>query len=209
MYCGCTDDLSDEHIIPLGLGASWILEKASCKRHRDVTSAFELDILRNLWGPLRAAINLKSRRGYKGRRYPITITGQDGRTSTVAIDPAKFGAPMHYVMMPYPRYLSGEKSDRDLSIHGRVCHFLPDHERFKDNLKKEFNPKKVDVTITFQPVAFAQLLAKIAYGFVVARYGLEGIKTCYILDAIETGHDIGPMGRLSGERGGYRWGRRP
>jgi len=32
IYCGSTEALSDEHIIPLGLNGAWILEQASCKR---------------------------------------------------------------------------------------------------------------------------------------------------------------------------------
>jgi len=129
--------------------------------------------------------------GHKGKSYPITITQQDGRVKTVDIDPAKFGAPMHYLMLPCPRYLSGETNDKDFTFHGKVTHVLPSLERFKDELKKAFNPKKVDITINFRPVAFAQLLAKIAYGFAIGKYGLGGIKTCYLLDAIETGSGIG------------------
>lgn len=191
IYCGSNDELSDEHIVPYGLGAEWVLKEASCKKHRDITSKFELEILRGLWGPIRAATNVQSRRGHKGKRYPVTITQQDGRIATVHIDPAKFGAPMHYLMLPCPRYLSGEASDGDLSVHGRVTHVLPDPEKFKDELRKAFNPKKVDITTNFRPVAFAQLLAKIGYGFAVGKYGLEGMKTCYLLDAIDTGVDIG------------------
>lgn len=191
IYCGSTDELSEEHVVPYGLGAGWVLEKASCKKHRDITSKFELEILRKLWGPIRAAINIQSRRGHKNKLYPVTITQQDGRTVTVHIDPAKFGAPMHYLMLPYPRYLTDETGDRDFSFHGRVTHVLPDPEKFKDELRKAFNPRKVEITTNFRPVAFAQMLAKIGYGFAVGKYGLEGIKTRYLINAIDTGVDIG------------------
>lgn len=30
IYCGGTGALSDEHIIPFGLGGRWVLPKASC-----------------------------------------------------------------------------------------------------------------------------------------------------------------------------------
>ena len=30
LYCGADGTLSDEHIIPLGLGGRWVLPKSSC-----------------------------------------------------------------------------------------------------------------------------------------------------------------------------------
>ena len=191
IYCGSTEDLSEEHIVPYGLGAEWVLEKASCRKHRDITSKFEMEILRKLWGPVRAAMNIQSRRGHEGKSYPVNIIQQNGETATVHLDAAKFGAPMHYLMLPCPRYLSGEISDEDLSFHGRVTHILPDPERFRNEMRRAFNPKRVDITISFRPVAFAQLLAKIAYGFAIGHYGIEGIETCYLLNAIDTGAGIG------------------
>jgi hypothetical protein len=105
IYCDSTNGLSEEHIIPFGLGADWILKDASCERHRKITSRFELDVLRNLCGPLRAALNVRSRRGHENRRYPVTITHQDDTVETVEIDPRRFAAPMHYIALPVPRSL--------------------------------------------------------------------------------------------------------
>jgi hypothetical protein len=85
IYCASTDDLSDEHIIPYGLGAQWQLGKASCRKHRDITSKFELDVQRNLWGPIRAAMQMPSRRGHEDKRVEITLKRKGGLTELIKI----------------------------------------------------------------------------------------------------------------------------
>ena len=51
IYCGATDAaLSDEHVVPYGLGGSHVLRKASCCRCAAITSKFERKVMRELWG---------------------------------------------------------------------------------------------------------------------------------------------------------------
>jgi hypothetical protein len=191
IYCGSTDDLSDEHIIPYGLGATWVLRKASCKRHRDITSKFELDVQRNLWGLIRAAIGTPSRKGHAGKLLKVMLKTEAGLETDVDLDPALVGAPIEFIRLPLPRYLSGIKQTGSLSVIGNVMHYFPDPERFRRELRAQYGPGQVSFSTTFQPVAFAQMLAKIALGFTIARFGLEGIKKCYIIPAIDDGTGIG------------------
>jgi hypothetical protein len=190
IYCGCAEGLSKEHIVPYGLGASWLLLKASCPRHRDITSKFELNVLRNLWGPVRAAIGMQSRHGHSSKRFPLVVR-RNGSEEIVQIDPARFGAPLMFPQFEAPRYLSGRIDAADLSTNGYVTHILPSPERFKAEIKKEYSPKEIDFSITFQPVAFAQMLAKLAFGFAIARHGLAAIEGPYMIEALETGKQIG------------------
>jgi len=190
IYCDSTDELSKEHIVPYGLGASWLLLKASCRRHRDITSKFELDVLRNLWGPVRAAIGMQSRHGHSSKRFPLVVRRSEAN-ETVQIDPARFGAPLMFPRFEAPRYLSGRIDAGDLSVNGYVTHILPNPERFYAEIKKEYSPKQIDLTVRFRPVAFAQTLAKLAFGLVIARHGLGAIEQPYIIEALETGKQIG------------------
>lgn len=163
IYCGCTEGLSKEHIAPYGLGASWLLLKASCRRHRDITCRFELDVLRNLWGPVRAAIGIQSRHGHSSKRFQLLVK-RNGAEERVRIDPARFGAPLMFPRFEAPRYVRGRIDAKDLSTNGYVTHILPSPERFYAEIKKEYSTKQIDFSVTFQPVAFAQMLAKLAFG---------------------------------------------
>ena len=62
VYCDSTSDLSDEHVVPLGLGGTWILEDASCAHCRDTTSKVELRVLREHFLALRTVAEMPTRR---------------------------------------------------------------------------------------------------------------------------------------------------
>ena len=45
IYCDCTEDLTNEHIIAKGLGGRWTLPLSSCKKCAAITGKFEGDVL--------------------------------------------------------------------------------------------------------------------------------------------------------------------
>jgi hypothetical protein len=57
-----TDDLSKEHVLPLGLSGGVVLTKASCGDCRDITSAFERTCLQHNFGMIRAHQEMPTRR---------------------------------------------------------------------------------------------------------------------------------------------------
>lgn len=59
IYCSGTDNLTREHIVPFGLNRNAVLPAASCARCRQITSAFEFQVLR---GPMRAVRLLRKLR---------------------------------------------------------------------------------------------------------------------------------------------------
>ena len=59
IYCSGTDNLTREHIVPFGLHGNAVLPAASCARCRQITSAFEFQVLR---GPMRAVRLLRKLR---------------------------------------------------------------------------------------------------------------------------------------------------
>ena len=50
IYCGSTNELSNEHIVPYALEGVHVLKDSSCKSCADLTKKFELDVARKLWG---------------------------------------------------------------------------------------------------------------------------------------------------------------
>jgi C4-type Zn-finger protein len=61
IYCNSTENLSDEHVVPYGLGGTLILYKASCSNCARETSKFERRLLRGHWWPYRQFLGLRSR----------------------------------------------------------------------------------------------------------------------------------------------------
>jgi hypothetical protein len=63
IYCNSpSNSLTDEHIIPLGLGGTNILKRSSCLDCNKVTSKFEYFILRGHWLGIRKMLNTGTRR---------------------------------------------------------------------------------------------------------------------------------------------------
>ncbi|RUL68413.1 HNH endonuclease [Dyella choica] len=63
IYCGRSGlRLTDEHILPYFIGGQHVIEEASCDDCAKITTKFELDVGRELWGDARIAFNAPSRR---------------------------------------------------------------------------------------------------------------------------------------------------
>ncbi|MHC1724515.1 MAG: HNH endonuclease [Syntrophobacteraceae bacterium] len=74
IYCGSTAGLSNEHIIPLGLGGRLVLPKASCAKCGEATSKIERTCLRTMYGALRLLYDLPTRRkGNRPKTLPLKV----------------------------------------------------------------------------------------------------------------------------------------
>jgi hypothetical protein len=182
IYCGSIADLSREHIVPLGLGGRWLLLKASCRRCGAITSQFEQNVLRNLWGPARAALNLPTRRNHK-TTYPIEMES-NGIFESKEIDAKTFGFPLVFPHFEGPAYLSGKANVGRIAPTGHTVHVLPSMQHFAYSIRARFKPRKIQHKTTYRPIDFAKFLAKIAYGFTVLQLGLDSVDEVYVLEAI-------------------------
>jgi HNH endonuclease len=73
IYCGEKKCLSDEHIIPYGLGGSIVLKKASCNSCAKITSNIELRLLRGQWWPYRKLLGIQTRSGNYPKYRPAHL----------------------------------------------------------------------------------------------------------------------------------------
>jgi len=62
IYCGSTDDLRDEHVVPLALDGTLILPDSSCKACADMTSRLDLEVLRGFMLAARTVAGFATRR---------------------------------------------------------------------------------------------------------------------------------------------------
>src|SRR5947209_11727909 len=99
IYCkalpSSEDQLSDEHIFPLGLFGKQKLLRASCKRCAARTSAFEMKVLRDDLGHARIALDFPSRHNRPGNlRFPIEAVSDEGTAVTLELPAKSFIPPI-------------------------------------------------------------------------------------------------------------------
>jgi hypothetical protein len=175
IYCGETElpagvsRFGDEHIIPLALGGSLILPEASCKTcERIINREIETPVLSHEWGYLRSKREFPTR-NKKKRKTHVIVHRHDGSSMKVPV--ADYPSPVPLYKFGEPRIFTGLPFGTDHLR--RTMEILGDHDGEAEMRRRhpDWNGHHV---LRAQPYPFARLLAKIAYGYVVAEWGLGG-----------------------------------
>jgi hypothetical protein len=180
IYCGNPNDLTDEHIVPFGLGGVDILPSASCKACAKITGKIEGVVQRTILGDFRIHFNLPTRRK-KERPKTKLIEVDDGRGGTRKIEVPSGEYPPVLWVYTFGRcgLLLGAPATLDVSMYNMVTiHNNQQLVTFTDKYRWD---KKV--RIQFRPNEFRRMLAKIGYSFLVALAGY-GTFTPLIIPAI-------------------------
>lgn len=186
IYCLSTENLSKEHIVPICFGGRWILENASCQQCGAITSAFEGHVAGKLWPSTRFLYGVQSKRRPKQRppSFALKVTTVDGNEHSIELSPEKYGGVTPFIGFELPGHLTGKQttgtvvSSHSLNRNGGLD--------FKD-LAQEIGSAvaSVELHTELKPSAFARMVAKIAYGFAIAQYGLNKIHDdSFVLPAI-------------------------
>jgi hypothetical protein len=205
IYCGDKKALSDEHIVPLGLGGRWVLPKSSCAECSEKTSAFERTCQRTMFGPLRMYYNLPTRRRKKRpKKLPLKVKlTPDAEWSLIDVDREVCPFLVLFPLLQMPDELSGRTTSgergavvqhlwiRAASFRDRIIPHL-------DALAAELNVAAIEPTATVSAPEFFRMLAKIAHAFAVAEMGLGSFApflTSMICDA-DTSNSVQYIGGL-------------
>lgn len=195
VYCGSIDSLTNEHIVPRGLGGSWRLLKGSCRACNRVTSAFERSVLRNQLVLPRAALGLPT---YHPKNRPQEFTFQvekNGRKQEIVL-PAADCPPIFMMLdLEKPRHIASYDYVRGVMVKGYTV-----HGPSRNQLKVKLNVERISVTASLAGNCFERMLAKIAYGMTILAYGPDGLEECYVLPCIlgqkdDTGYWVGSSGK--------------
>ena len=164
IYCGSSDILSSEHIIPYALGGRLQIHGGSCELCRKKTEKFEGLILRGEMNDVRTAPGLPSRSGHQTSRksIPMVLAQPEGE-AFVEVDAGESPILHSFARFARPSELTGLHAS-GIAVTGVVSfNFGSDIEEF---LKGRAASKAVLKSPTsLLPVEFAQMLGKIAYGF--------------------------------------------
>lgn len=183
IYCGReSEPLRTEHIVPYGLNGPWELLKATCDDCAEITSAFELSVLRDSLIGLRTALNFPTRRKkQRPKKFPLTITkGEEQQIIEVPVHDHL--AVMILPISAPPAYLDGRPYEKGVTMTG-VIGIQVGGPPLKE-LPEIYGTKTFSVTATWHGNCFERMLAKIAYGFAVARFGINNFEEVYVIPAI-------------------------
>lgn len=190
IYCESTVQLSREHILPYALGGTTTIPRGSCEKCRRITHEFETAVLRGPMQMVRYIENMPSGTKHKdaAKTIPVKVTINDRE---VEIDAPRDEAP---ILLPFPvfgppDYLDSRGSQ--LKLFSVVTgSFGADPTEFA----KKYNAQQLEINVTgHDAIAFARMLAKIAYGNAHAQNQLGRVKdkTALVCAMMEVPDTIG------------------
>ena len=169
IYCGSTDDLSDEHIIPFSLGGNVVLPKASCGKCRDATHAFEGQCAGAMMLPLRARMNIQTRNPKKRpSTFEIPILSPSGEKRVASFQADKVPFCCIGIRLDPPTFVSGDEPT------GRVRGDLFARPTMND-WSEHLGPGDAAMLGKISVVPFCRLIAKIGHAHVMAALVAEGV----------------------------------
>ena len=171
IYCGATENLSDEHVIPFALSGRVILPAASCEKCATMTSKIELKVLRGIMHPARLVGGYPSRKkNLQPTRVTERLIDQNGDAYEIEVDRADGLGLLVLPTLELPAFLrGGPNQPTSMSMNGyQVIYF---GKKSPEDFAKRHGAKGVqNAQVTFG-VEVVQFLAKIAYGFAVGTSG--------------------------------------
>lgn len=174
IYCGDRNSkLSNEHIIAYGLGGKDLLLKASCANCQKITSRFEMTVLRKEVFQIRTKLNLPSRKSSLPKELPFVVRLGD-KAKTFYLPTAKHPTFAIFLEYPLPGIFGGDMPEKGINIIGSQLWQIAGPP--VKEIAESFGSNTIEVTHTTHGNEFEKMLAKIAYGYAVARYGVDALR---------------------------------
>lgn len=167
IYCGSTERLSNEHMIPQGLGGRQQLLKASCEQCRIIIHEVETAVLDKMWSHPRTKLGLRSlRRKIKPpTTLPIWLFFDD--MCTIREVPVhQYPPAFFFPVFPKPRVLAGLSDTEEFSYKMSV-RYLPNWPG-REAALAEWGVSEFAIFGRMNGSFFARMLAKIAHGMAFA-----------------------------------------
>lgn len=175
IYCGSSDSLEDEHVVPYALGGTLVLPKASCRACATITGQFEQKFLReDAMRAVRAFRELPSRTRHVDA--PTTLQAHvrlpDGSERVEVVSRENACLLLHMPIFDPPGYFNPNyKGGIQMSGYHTIG-FGADPEA----LLRQYGASAMTIDGRIAPGAFARTVAKIAYSHAVASGQISSIR---------------------------------
>ena len=179
VYCGASNGLSDEHIVPYGLHGTWILRAASCDVCARITKSLEGYVQRVHLGALRAKLGFRTR--HKRERptsWPLKLI-TDGEEVDRQVTTHDNPAVVLFPRFPRPAHRTGERVGSGIkALRWGEAHHLPSVRRLHASGATHLTLPVPDEN------RFARLLAKIAHCYAVGCIWPRPLASGYVVPAV-------------------------
>jgi hypothetical protein len=179
IYCGSTEKLTDEHIIPYGLKGTWVLPKSSCLECNKITSKFERIVLQDELGAVRYKGDFPSRHRSGSHRHLNIQYEKNGSINDVQVEKEDYVTILSLPEYSRPGYFRKEnKSSVQISAMNPVI--IGDLWRITQKL----STKTIRVTTKMKGTSFERMLLKIGYSAAIAEFGMNIFSKIFVLPSI-------------------------
>ena len=165
MYCGATENLRTEHIVPYALDGNLEVPASSCIACERITGSMEQSVLRGELRALRLYRQLQSRRKHRDapKTFPCQVI-RNGERETLHLPITECPVLVHFPIFSPPRILSGT-SGTGIALAGlHTVSFGENPEEFA----RRTGAQALHFDTKHRPVEFARMIAKVAYAMAVA-----------------------------------------
>ena len=188
IYCGRTEELTDEHVVPFGLGGNLVLPDASCSECNKITSAFERRVLRGFMEDARVAGGFPTRRPEeRPTSIPIQIK-TDGQFESVQLPTSEALGMLVLPTLERNAFLAGKPVTHGVKVVG--TQMIAFGKPPKD-VATALNTRTLQSTAHVDATSFVRMLAKIGYSFAVASIGPYPLSEVPLLPLIQGKADDG------------------
>jgi tellurite resistance protein len=178
IYCGDTTKLTDEHILPYGLGGPAEIPLASCRRCARITGAIEQDVLRGALWPIRVYRDLSSRSKHRHapRTVDIAMVFEDGREELVPVPIDQAPIIFMFPIFAPPGIVEPRGYTAGVRLRGVAGVAFSDKHQ---DIAARYGAKSFKISQTTDPPTFARMIAKIGYAMASADGNLSRLETAY------------------------------
>lgn len=183
VYCGAIENLTDEHVIPYGMGGREILKKASCKKCAKITGSLEQRLLRGHWWPYRKLLNIRSRSGEFPKYQRVKIKRPWGESIDAQVLTDEFPIVLIFDFEP-PSILNG-KTVVEIPVAQKVgvkkISHAPHRALIDGQMHNLTEKDQIEFsTSNFSAADFVRFLAKIAHCHVIHARGIHACKEYFL-----------------------------
>jgi len=186
IYCRTREEpLKREHIVPLGLGGTHVLPKASCECCERITGRLEGYCLQHMWGALRGRAGFPSRKMNKRpKTVAVSVEHFDGSSGLIDVPVEDYPAMLGLPVFPAARVLKQLPDEPNAPVPGARWWMWYEEDKLRDFALRH-GVRKVH-SQNIRPDVFSRMLVKIAHAKAVSEIGVDGF-TPYGVDFILRG----------------------
>jgi len=199
IYCGSTKNLSDEHVLPYGLGGKLVLKKASCRDCAKVTASLEQRLLRGHWWPYRQILGIKTRSGGYPKYRPVNLVPLAGEKRPVQVLSEDYPIVVFLDFDP-PAVLSGKIRPEPPFAKAMALKQIgngPSRALDNGSLRPLFPWEKIEYPTNFESSDLLRFIAKVAHAYAIHQHG-PAICKDYFLPQLVLGNGNGALTHVGG-----------